>query len=556
MRPISNVVDATNYVMLLTAQPLHAFDLDRLAGPEIVVRRARDGEPVTTLDGERRVLDGSMLAICDAERPQVIAGIMGAADAEVTAATERVLLEAASFSGRSILTTSLALGLRSESSARFEKGLPRELPARAMAIACRMLVELCGARLVPGTLDACEPIPARPPLRLRGERVERLLGIPVPDEESAAILGRLGCTVSQEAGALAVQVPFERGGDLTREVDLVEEVGRVHGIDRVPAALPRTATQGGRSPMGALVARLGRVAADLGLTEALTYRFVPEADLERLRLAADDPRRALVRIANPLSEEMAVMRRSLLPGLLRAAARNQSHQRPAGRLFETGRTFAPRPDGMADETERLAALLFGTPAREGWRGEPAPVDLYAATGLAAALARAARVAIATEPADEPFGHPTRQAWLRADGALVGWAGELHPAVLRAFDVAGPAAALDLDLDALLAARGGVPVYEDLVTTPVSTRDLALLVGEEVPAAAVLGVAREAGRPLVRDVRVFDRYAGEQVPAGKVSLAIRLTLADPEATLTDERIDAQVAAVAAALEARLGAELRR
>jgi phenylalanyl-tRNA synthetase beta chain len=252
------------------------------------------------------------------------------------------------------------------------------------------------------------------------------------------------------------------------------------------------------------------------------------------------------------------MRRFMLPGLLRAAGRNQAHQRPAGRLFEAGRTFAPRPDGMADETERLAALLFGPPAREHWRAEPGPVDLFAATGLGAALARAGRVAVQAEPADEPYGHPTRQAWLRTNDsdAVVGWAGEVHPLVLRAFDVTGPAAALDLDLGALLAARGGVPVYEELLTTPVSTRDLALLVDEQVAAAAVLGVAREAGRPLVRDVRVFDRYAGEQVPAGKVSLAIRLTAADPDAPLTDERIDAQVAAVAAALAERLGAELRR
>jgi phenylalanyl-tRNA synthetase beta chain len=475
----------------------------------------------------------------------------------VTGATTRVLLEAANFSARSILTTSLELGLRSESSGRFEKGLPRELPARAMAIACRMLVELCGATLVPGTLDACEPIPPRPPLTLRHTSVARLLGVTVPADESAAILRRLGCEVREGLEAHEVDVPFERGGDLTREVDLVEEVGRVHGLEHVPAALPRNATQGGRTPLGALVARLGRAAADLGLNEAVTYRFVPEADLDRLRLAPEDPRRALVRIANPLSEEMAVMRRSMLPGLLRAAARNQAHQRPAGRLFETGRTFAPRPDGMADENERLAALVFGPQARAGWRDAPDPVDVFAATGLAAALARAARVEVATVPADEPFGHPTRQAWLRAGSgdSVVGWAGEVHPLVLRAFDVTGPAVALDLDLDALLTARGGVPVYEDLLTTPVSTRDLALLVGDDVPAAAVLGVAREAGRPLVRDVRVFDRYAGEQVPAGKVSLAIRLTLADPEATLTDERIDAQVAAVVAALANRLGAELR-
>jgi phenylalanyl-tRNA synthetase beta chain len=552
MRAISNVVDITNYVMLLTGQPLHAFDLDRLAGHRIVVRRADEGERIVTLDGQERRLDPSMLAICDAERPAVIAGIFGAELAEVGPATTRVLLEAATFDGPTILDTSLALGLRTESSGRFEKGLPRELPARGMAIACRMLVEVAGARLVPGTLDALEPAPAREPVRMRHARVPRVLGIEVDPDESAAILRRLGCEVREEPDALAVDVPFERASDLTREIDLIEEVARIHGLDAIPALMPRVVGRGRRTPAQALEHRLSRLAADLGLSEAITYHFVPEADADALRLAPDDRRRTVVRLAHPMSNEMAVMRRSMLPGLLRAVARNQSHQRPDGGLFEMGRTYAPRDDGLADERRFMAAVQFGRVGAEGWRSSRRPADVHAASGLAAALLRAA--GIVPEPRENaaPYFHPVRQARLVSGEAVVAWVGEVHPLVLRAFEVAPPVAAVVLDLDAVLgAAPVEPPAYEDLLTVPASTRDLALVVPERARAADLVAAARQAGAPLVREVRVFDRYAGEQVGEGSVSLALRLTLADPGRTLTDEEIDAAVARVREALEAAGG-----
>lgn len=555
MRAISNVVDITNYVMLLTGQPLHAFDLDRLAGGRIVVRRAADGERITTLDGQERTLDSSMLAICDAERPAVIAGIFGAEFAEVAEGTTRVLLEAATFDGPSILNTSLALGLRSESSGRFEKGLPPQLPPRAMAIASRLLVELCGARLVPGTLDEHGPLPEPATISVRSERIARTLGVEVPVEDSAAILGRLGCDVRVLQDGVTAVIPFERAADLTREIDLVEEVGRIRGLNDIPALLPCIAGNGRLTPSQERERRLARLAADLGLSEAITYRQVPEADLDLLRIAADDPRRQLVRMAHPMSAEMAVMRRSMLPGLLRAVARNQHHQRTDGGLFEIGRTYAPRPDGQADERRFLAAVRFGRVGADGgWRDRPRPVDLYVATGLAAVLARSVGVRVESRPNDAPYFHPVRQARMVAGDDVIGWAAEMHPLVLRAFEVAGPVAAVVLDLDAL---DGAVPpprAYEDLITVPVSHRDLALVVAEGVPAADLIAAAREAGGPLLREVRVFDRYAGEQVEAGHVSLAIRLTLGDPGRTLTDEEIEAAVARVREALGAR-GAHLR-
>lgn len=554
MRSISNVVDVTNYVMLLTGQPLHAFDLDRLAGGRIVVRRAGEGEVITTLDGQERTLDPSMLAICDAERPAVIAGVFGAEFAEVSDGTTRVLLEAATFDGPAILSTSLTLGLRTESSGRFEKGLPRELPPRAMAIASRMLVELCGARMVPGTLDAHVPSPAREPVTMRYARVPRILGVEVPPADCEAILGRLGLEVHPGAGSLAATVPFERASDLTREIDLIEEVGRIRGLDDIPAELPRLVGHGRLTPAQALERRLARLAADLGLSEAITYRQVPESDADALRLAPDDPRRQVVRVSRPMSAEMAVMRRSMLPGLLRAVARNQAHQRTDGGLFEIGRTYAPREDGLADERPWLAAVRFGRARPAGWREAPRPVDVHAATGLAMALARAARVTPEVRPNAAPYFHPVRQARLVVGDAPVGWAAEVHPLVLRAFGVAGPVAAVVLDLEALLIHAAPPARYEDLLTVPVSTRDLALVVAEGVPAAELVGAARRAGAPLVRDVVVFDRYAGEQVEQGHVSLALRLELADPGRTLTDEEIEEAVVRVRDALAGR-GARLR-
>lgn len=555
MRPISNVVDVTNYVMLLTGQPLHAFDLDNLAGAEIVVRRAHEDERVVTLDDIERRLDPSMLAICDATRPGVIAGIMGAADVEVDADTTRVLLEAANFDGPTILRTQLKLGLRSESGGRFEKGLSPALPPEAMAIASRMLVELCGARMVPGTLDAYEPVDPPRSIRLRHARIERLLGAPVDPAESAAILRRLECEVEEGDEAHIVRPPVFRAGDLTREADLIEEVGRVRTYATITPRLPRTIGRGRRSPRQELRERIARRAADLGLSQAITYAMVPADDADRLGIPDDDPRREMIRLAHPLSEDMAVLRRSMLPGLLRAAAHNQSRQRAHGGLFEFGRTYAPASEGMADEREWFAALRFGAPDTDHWRAPSAPVDFFSAKGMAESIAAIAGVAVTAHANQARYFHPARQARLEGGGATVGWVGEIHPLVLDAFDVRGPAAAVVIDLAALLGAAPTAPTaFADLVTVPVSTRDLAVVVDDETPSARLPELARAAA-DLVRSAEVFDRYAGDQVPEGKVSLALRLSIADPGRTLTDEQIDAQVAAVAAALEGELGATLR-
>lgn len=556
MRAISNVVDITNYVMLLTGQPLHAFDLDKVDGATIVVRRATDGEKIVTLDEVERTLDSSMLAICDAHKPAVIAGVFGAATAEVGEMTTTLMLEAATFVGPNILATAWGLGLRTESSRRFEKGLSRQLPPVGIAIASRMLIELCGATLVPGVLDAHVAQPAVEPIRMRHARAASILAMPAPADRSAEILRSLGCDVVEGADAHEVTVPFWRSGDLQREIDLIEEVGRHTGFDHIEAVLPKIVARAKRTPAQALRRRLTRLAADLGFSEAITMHFVPATDADQLMLAADDPRRQVVQLANPLTEDHAVMRRSLVPGLLRAAARNQAHQHSSGAIFEVGRTYAPREDGMADEREWLVALMFGQPANDHWRAPVRTVDLWGAKGVAETLARAAGVRLDIAAASATYGHPVRQGELQAGGVKVGWVGEIHPSVLRTFDVRGPAALVGLDLQGLLdSAPSERPAFEDLLSVPASTRDLAMVVADSVMSSDLIVAARTAGGALVRDVRLFDRYVGDPVPAGKVSLALRLTIADPGKTLTDDEIEAPVAAVIDALRAQFAAELR-
>ena len=466
-------------------------------------------------------------------------------------------LEAATFDGPNNIRTSLGLGLRTESSARFEKGQPRELPPYAMALACLLLTQLAGAKLVPGVLDAHEPSPAAPVITLRHPRVGHILGADISADESATTLERLGCTVERGADAHSVTVPWHRVADLQREIDLIEEVGRIHGFDRIEAVLPRVTARARLTPEQTIVRQVARRAADLGLSEAISYRFVPEADLDRLGIPADDSVRNVIRISNALSDEMAVMRRSLLPGLLRAVARNQSHQRRDGGIFEVGRTYIPSASGLADEPEEITAVLFGAPGARGWRQQPDDVDVWSATGLGIALARAAGIEAEAAPgAERPDLHPIRQARITAHGHRIGIAGEVHPAVLQAFDVKGPVVMVTLWIADLAKQRPVEPrKYVDLISVPVSTRDLAVIVPDSVPASRVLEVVREAGGDLVRDAEVFDHYDGDQVPDGHVSLAVRAHIADPGRTLTDDEIDAVTDRAVTALREAVGAELR-
>jgi phenylalanyl-tRNA synthetase beta chain len=558
-RPINNVVDITNYVMLLTGQPLHAFDWDRVAGGRLVVRRAADGERVDTLDGQTRTLDSETVVIEDADGPTSIAGIMGGARSEVDPGTTRVLMEAATWDGPNIRSSSLVLGLRSEASSRFEKGLAPEQASYAQAVSARLMVALTGARLVPGTVDVGGFGPAHPPpamIRLRERRVHQILGAPIARERQAEILRALDFGVAEADDGLDATVPPVRRADVTREIDLIEEVGRLEGIDRLPATLPKR-----RGAYGVLSReqRLRRRAADAlvgrGLHEIVGWSFMAPGVLDRLRLESADERRRAVELANPLSTELSLMRTTLLGSLLDAARHNVARGAADLGLFELGTVFTAGAEPLPHEHRSLAMLLHGRVAPPTWRSPDPPVaDFFAARAMLEALCSALRAGFELVPQGQPFLHPGRSAAIVVAGAPIGWLGELHPLVAGDWDLDG-GAGFELDLDRLIAAVPPQTLYEDVISYPALGIDLAVILPADVPAARVLELARAAGGELLADVRVFDVYTGPQVGDGRRSLALALTFRAPDRTLTDEDVDPLRDAIVAALAGELGGELR-
>jgi phenylalanyl-tRNA synthetase beta chain len=590
-RPISNVVDITNYVMLLIGQPMHAFDLDEVRGDRIVVRRAHDGERMTTLDDVERTFDSPMALVCDAEGPSGIAGIMGGKVSEVSQKTTRVLMEAATWVGPNVLKTSKALGLRSEASTRFEKQLHPEQAIAAQRIAARLMVELTGARLVPGTIDEPGGAPEPRELTLRLDRLERILGERIDDGDVERILVSLGFSIASADGALTVTVPQWRDADVQREVDLIEEVARVYGLDKLPTTLPARERAVGRLTHGQrLRRRLEDALRDRGLDEVVAWSFTAPETLERLRLGTEPA----LRLANPLSEDHSVMRPLLLPGLLDAARRNAAHGAAGVALFESAHVY--RPDGGLDapegsprgatpaaERHHLAGLLTQA-APATWRSDAGAADFYAAKGVVEALMAVVGLKLVVEPAVQPFLHPGRSARVlvavdaaeggpsgaeaksttpvaEATAAVddrepveVGWIGELHPLVAREWDLEG-AAVFELDADLLAELTEGiVPAYEDVTSFPAVLQDIAVVVATDVSAAAVETAVRQGGGELLTAVEVFDVYEGEQVGEGKRSLALRLELRAPDRTLTEDEVVERRAAIESAL-GEIGGRIR-
>jgi phenylalanyl-tRNA synthetase beta chain len=568
-RPISNVVDITNYVMLLTGQPLHAFDLDRVAGHELIVRTARDGETAQTLDGQTRTLDSEMVLIADAEGPTSIAGVMGGARSEVAATTTRILMEAANWNGANIHRTSLKLGLRSEASSRFEKQLQPEQALDGQVLATKLMIELCGARMLPGTIDVGGPGPAPQTIRLRDARVNRLLGTEVPRRRSAEILTALEFATADAPDGLDATVPSFRRADVSREADLIEEVARLGALDTLPATLPSRRGASGRLTA---VQRLRRQASDAltaqGLHEIVGWSFEGPQAAARLRIAE----RPTVELQNPMSSEQSQLRTTLLGSLLDVAQRNRSRGATLIRLFEAGAVYlpgdsprpadSPRPGDAPRPAEpyQVAALLSGPVRPATWRDpEPREADFFAAKGVLQGLLDTLRVPWSLDAGDqvEPFLHPGRAARLLIDGSPAGWIGELHPQVATGWDWAAPLAAFELDLDVaagLVAAR--VEQYSTLITYPEVREDLAVVVSDAVTAAQVLAVVRQAGRPLLSDAGVFDVYRdAERIGPGNVSLALRLHFGAADRTLTDEEVAAKRAKIAKALAEQLHGRVR-
>ena len=571
-RPINNVVDITNYVMLMTAQPLHAFDLDKVPEGQLIVRTAEDGEKMTTLDGVERTFDSQTVLVCDRNGPSGIAGIMGGEVSEVSDSTTRVLLEVATWNGVNILRTSRQLGLRSDASNRFEKQLHPELAIRAQRIASQLMVDLCGARLVPGTIDvAAEPPPPRRPC-LRAGRAEALLGMRVEPDDCVTYLERLGFGVERSGGDIVAEVPAHRYYDVSREADLVEEVGRIHGYDEhLPATLPQAAGQGGRlTREQALRRRAEDVMRDLGFDGIVSLSLADPGLPSRLRLADDDVRAAPIRVSNPLSLDHSELRTTLLGSLLDAARYNLARGADRVALSETGRAYLSRGESPvggvlggafagdrpppAFEPQSVAALASGPLAPPSWGVEARPADFFAMKGALEALAAHLGADVELEAAPQPFLHPGRSARVLIGGNDAGWIGEVHPLVCREWDLES-AAAFQVGLAELVAASPyGKEAYEDVTTYPAVYQDLAIVVDEAVPADTVRTAVVEGGGELLRSAAVFDVYHGEQLGEGSKSLALRLEFRAPDRTLTDAEVTERRDAIKAAL-AEIGGSLR-
>ena len=514
MRPISNVVDVTNYVMLALGNPLHAFDYDTVAGPRIVVRRARAGEQIRTLDGQLRDLAPRDLLIADADRAVAIAGIMGGEETEVTETTTNVLLEAANFEPVSLLHTSERIALRTEGSNRWEKGVDPHLAEHAARLATQLLVELSGARWVGGA-DVHAELPERPRVELRPARVDALIGMEVPHARQAEILDRLG--FERENGS--VTVPTWRARDVTREIDLVEEIARFE-LDAVPFTLPERRELFGRLTHEQRVRRLVEdVLVGCGLDEAYTPSLV-----------ASDPDTNALRLPLPLSSDQSVLRTTLLPSLIAAAERNREVGNDRVALFEIARVYLPSGEQLPDEHWSVAAVVEG--------------EYTDAKGVLDTLFTALKLGPRFERGTHPLLHPGKTAAIA--GGVVG---EVHPAVARGWS------AFEVELGVLAAAMPQRVLYEDVITFPSVLQDLAFVVGDEVGAAELMDAMRTVAGPELRDVAVFDEYRGAQVGEGKRSLAFRVAFGSPDRTLTDEEAAEIRARIVDALGKRFDATIR-
>jgi phenylalanyl-tRNA synthetase beta chain len=555
MRPISNVVDISNYVMLVAGQPLHAFDLDKISGAQLTVRRARAGERLETLDGQMRTLDEELVVICDADGPTSLAGIMGGADSEVTPQTTRILLEAATWDGATVQRSALRLGLRSEASSRFEKGLSAGQTLEGLATATGMLIELCGARVLPGTIDVGGPGPEPEPINLRPEHVNRLLGSEIPAPRCVEILSSLGFDATDGADALSVIAPHFRRRDVTREVDLIEEVARIDGLDRLPATLPpRHGASGRLTAPQQLRRRAEDALAARGLEEIVGWSFADPALLDRLRLPPEHAMRGVVTIENPLSPALSIMRPTLLGSLLDVARYNLAHDALDVRIFESGNVYRTSKP-LAAEHHALGILLTGAATPPSWRGhERSAADFFTAKALLEAVLGVAGVDCSVERAQWPFLDPGRSAAVHAGTTQLGFIGELHRAVADSWEL-GRTAVWAIDLGLLAAAAPPLRSYLPYGSFPSLREDLAVVVGDGVSAGEVIAVVRQAAGPELESVELFDVYEGEQIGAGRVSLALHLEFRAGDRTLTDAEVGAQRAAIIAALAEQLGGEPR-
>ena len=544
VRPINNIVDITNYVMLEYGQPMHAFDYRYVKGGKIVVRRAEEGEELTTLDGSVRKLNPNMLVIADEHRAVGLAGIMGGLNSEIVSDTADVVFESANFGGTTIRRTALALGMRTEASAKYEKGLDPLNTLPAVERACE-LVELLGAgEVVDGVIDILNYVPQPRVLKLEPEKINALLGTDIAAEEMVSILKKLDFQVEGDQ----VTVPSWRS-DVEAMADLAEEVARFHGYNNIPITLMRgQTTRGGYSPEQELERALGAVCRACGYDEIITYSFISPTYYDKIRWASDDPRRQSFKILNPLGEDTSIMRTTVLPSMLEILTRNYNFRNKCAKLYEVGRIYLPGgADGLAVEKKVLSLGAYG----EG-------MDFFALKGAVEAILgeiRAADVTFEAPQIPNPSYHPGRCAQVLVNGQEVGVFGQIHPLVAQNYGVDAEFYCAELDFDQLMCGQGPDPQYVPLPKFPAVTRDIAVVCGEAVTVGALEDCIRRGAKGLLKEVTLFDIYRGKGVAEGKKSVAFNLVLRADDRSLTAEEADADVKAILETLEKELGAVLR-
>jgi len=543
LRPINNIVDVTNYVMMETGQPLHAFDFDQLAEQRIVVRLAHPGETFTTLDEKQHVLSSEMLMICDGEKPVALAGVMGGLNSEIEAGSSRVLIESACFEPTTTRKTAKKLGIPSEASHRFERGVDPNGTLVALNRAAQLIAEVGGGKIMGGLIDAHpKPTPSKR-LRLGIDETNRFLGTDLKAGEIEDLLHSIEFDVTQgEPGYLDVVPPSFRV-DVHRPVDLMEEVARLWGYNRIPTTHPMTLAEA-RAVDSRLNQRrkVKQILIGLGFSEAINYSFIHPSSPDRLRLSETDPRRKAVPVLNPLSEEQAVMRASLVPGILNTARKNISQQNRDLKLFEVGRAFVSKEDNkQPEETEMLVGLWTGARDELTWYGTRTECDFYDIKGAVEGLLDRLDISEAefsAAPADlcryVRRGYTTR---IRIDDHLIGLAGQVHPEALDNYDIRQNVYIFELNLEMLLRHSTGQKQFRSISPYPATSRDVTLIVDKTIESSAFLKYVRDMNEALVEEIRFFDVFEGDPIPAGKKSVSFRIVYRSETETLADDHVNA-------------------
>lgn len=542
MRPINNIVDITNYVMMEYGQPMHAFDFSCVDNGEIHVRRAKEGEVIRTLDGTERKLTPGMLCICDTEKPVAVAGVMGGENSEIVGDTDMVLFESACFSGPSVRRTATALGMRTDASSRFEKGLDPKNTEKAVERACELIEMLGAGEVMEGVIDVIPTPLKETTVKLEPKKINALLGTDIDAESMKKILTDLGFTMEGDI----IHVPSWRG-DVEHYSDIAEEVARFYGYNEIPTKFTGAiSTCGGFSPVQQCERQVGEILRSLGLDEIITYSFISPTYYDKIRMPADSPLRDSLKILNPLGEDTSIMRTTVLPSMLEILTRNYNFRNKAAMLYEIGKIYLKKPDGLADEPKVVSIGMYGP-----------DIDFFRLKGIVETLidivtGKAMRFEADKENASY---HPGRCAKVYTGNDCVGTFGQIHPVVAENYGVDTELWCAELSFDALFANVRAMPVYTPLPKFPSVSRDIAVVCSSEIPVGSLTECIMENGGQFLKDCTLFDVYTGHHIAEGMKSVAFSLTMRAEDRTMTDEDADSTVKAVLAGLKEKHNAVMR-